>query len=364
MMTMIRPFQGHPRSGWSFGLEEAEMNAILPHFGRAIQLVRIDREMSQTQLCDEMERVTGEKIYQSTLSRVENGEAEFSASQFIAALHALRCPFDEFIKWLITLARVEGEEDEVHIREVLAERYLLTNDEHAADQIYATIKCHILNRFVAPGHVYLCDELEKGFGCDHASVCDALQRLAQEHFLEMFGRNAIVVQHGAQYVLALFRRRIYLECKVIAELLKRSSLSLDELDRIHAQLEALDTSADASCVEFTDLDLAFHRGIARLAGYGQYAPETTKLVREIIIAAPFHQGRCREVIAEHRAIIRALGAGDKASILDAIREHMDSSARWLKSALQQREDWDLEIDQAFNRALAEVDEVLKAERIG
>lgn len=80
-----------------------ELTRLVSRMPLALRLLRVDRGVSQAALAVGISRIVGWQVSQSFVSRIENGSAEFAASEFLCALRVLACSMEEFMLWVEAL---------------------------------------------------------------------------------------------------------------------------------------------------------------------------------------------------------------------------------------------------------------------
>jgi DNA-binding GntR family transcriptional regulator len=97
-----------------------------------------------------------------------------------------------------------------------------------------------------------------------------------------------------------------------------------ELDELRGHVEAFQDDPDAHIHEYSDANMAFHKAIIRLGGVGLMSSLTDTLfihMRAVRAVTMTQDNRARRSIADHLAIIGALGARDADGAARLVREH-------------------------------------------
>lgn len=167
--------------------------------------------------------------------------------------------------------------------------------------------------------------LARQFDVSRTPIREALQRLVASGIAEQIPRRGVFVrQPGPVELMEMFETMAEIEgvCGRLAAL-RISETALEELD-----------SANASCcaaVEGGDADAyyreneRFHHVIYHQAGNGFLEHEALRLHRRL---KPFRRlqlrlrGRMSQSMAEHKAIVEALRAGDPDRAAEALRGHV------------------------------------------
>lgn len=199
----------------------------------------------------------------------------------------------------------------------------------AAPQVFDVLRDRIISLQLPPGTVLSRAELQAELGLSSTPIRDALTRLAEESLVDIFPQHATRVSlidldlaRQAQFL----RRSVELEMvatlagkpadpRLIAQL--RGSL---QLQQALAQVNDL--------TRFSDADQSFHRHMYEAAGI----PDLWHLVRRqsghIDRLRRLHlpmEGKARQIIRDHTAIVDAIAAGDPAGAQRELRDHLSRS---------------------------------------
>lgn len=167
--------------------------------------------------------------------------------------------------------------------------------------------------------------LAERFGVSRTPVREAIQRLALSGLVELRPRRgAFVRQPGAVELFEMFEVMAELEA-----LCARLAAGLVTDDALGALEEA--NAACAGAVEARDADAyyraneRFHHGLYALSGNRFLEAEALRLHRRL---KPYRRlqlrlrGRMAQSMAEHEAIVAALGAGDAHRAASVVRDHV------------------------------------------
>lgn len=168
-------------------------------------------------------------------------------------------------------------------------------------------------------------QLAERFSVSRTPVREALQRLALSGLVDQVPRRGVFVrQPGPVELIEMFEVMAELEAACARLAAHRiSEVALEDLHATNARCNA--------AVEARDADLyyreneSFHAILYRQSGNGFLEQECLKLQRRL---QPFRRiqlrlrGRLRQSMAEHRAIVAALEAGDGEKAAAEIRAHV------------------------------------------
>ena len=106
------------------------------------------------------------------------------------------------------------------------------------------------------------------------------------------------------------------------------------LDRAIARQE--DLAARDATPAFVEADRGFHRIFVAAAGnpilLTLYDSLRDRQSRMGLVAIARDDGRTRQILDEHRALVRAVGAGDEAAALAVLEAHLGTTLALLRAA--------------------------------
>jgi DNA-binding GntR family transcriptional regulator len=193
--------------------------------------------------------------------------------------------------------------------------------EQVAERLRARIFAHEL----APGAWIDESVLAEEFGISRTPLREALKVLAAEGLVQLKPRRgAYVAAVSEQDLDEIFPVIALLEGHCAREAASRASAEdLERLKRIHADLERHAASGDAD--RFFEANQAFHLALQDLAGnrwLKQLIDESRQFVKLTRRDSLNLAGRLKQSLAEHRALLDALVAGDAIAAERRMREHL------------------------------------------
>jgi DNA-binding GntR family transcriptional regulator len=204
-----------------------------------------------------------------------------------------------------------------------------------ADDIAAEIRAALMRGEVKPGTLLSQVNLAERFGVSRIPIRDALHVLAGEGLLEIErNRGARAIGLGPAAVEEIYSLRIMLECDLMSracEQMTGHALAAIERARRHADVDAATPTWGAA-------DWKFHKAIYEVAGRPRQLAIVEALRRtcQMSIAQYPALPRRRSVWLEgHRQMVEGLKAGDRASCVDALREHLDAAAGNLQALMRE-----------------------------
>jgi GntR family transcriptional regulator, rspAB operon transcriptional repressor len=194
----------------------------------------------------------------------------------------------------------------------------------AQARVYAHLLDAIVRGELAPRRRLSENELAASLGVSRTPVREALQRLRDEHLVE------IVPQHGtfvtpistAAVADAQFIREA-LECAAVRRAARRATGG--DVEALEQNLRAQERARDAADPDaFYVLDDDFHQALCALSGRSVWqVSQRAKLHLNRIrrLSLPL-SGYLADMVAEHRAVVTALASGDEAAAEGALRHHL------------------------------------------
>jgi DNA-binding GntR family transcriptional regulator len=167
-------------------------------------------------------------------------------------------------------------------------------------------------------------------GISRTPVREALLMLAAEDLVQLVPkRGAYVAPLSGKDLRELVELRGMLERFAAEKTLAAGTAPIDRMRDTLQRQEAV--AGPVHSHEFVELDTHFHTLLLEAAGNEMltrtYAGLRDRQVRAGLVALFSVTGRQGSVIAEHRAILDALAAGDLADAVAAIDLHLDTTLR-------------------------------------
>jgi DNA-binding GntR family transcriptional regulator len=187
------------------------------------------------------------------------------------------------------------------------------------------LRQQIFARELEPGswvdEMKLCAE----YGISRTPLREALKVLAVEGLVTMkVRRGAYVTEMSRDDVAQVYHLLALLESDAAGTVAQRATpAEREQLAQLHAQLEAQAQRRD----DFFATNEQFHMTLLQMAG-NRWALQTALDLRKVMKLNRHHslfkRGRLAESLAEHRAIMQAIAAGDGAAAATLMRAHFSS----------------------------------------
>jgi len=161
-------------------------------------------------------------------------------------------------------------------------------------------------------------------GVGRSSVREALRALEEAGLVsQQKNRGAFVRAPSAQEIREIFELRVLLEEAALRKLAQAASAA--QLRHLRALLEQMDRAArEAQTDAYHALNIAFHEALIDFADNAKLAAIYRRLVNELALCRRRNledPGQLSLSVSEHRAIVRAIAAGDAEACAQALRAH-------------------------------------------
>lgn len=195
------------------------------------------------------------------------------------------------------------------------------------DQVFDVLRDMIVSGKLGGGDRLNEADLASMLGISRGPLREAIQRLGAEGFVEFIqNRGAFVRTISADDVGHMFEVRELIE--VAAARMAASRVSDDDRERLDALLRAVEAELEDKADAAYPIEPDLHELVLELSG-NPYLQRTGGDLQNQVRLARIKSGsspsRAREALAEHRAIIAAVVAGDGDAAAAAMRGHLDKS---------------------------------------
>lgn len=196
------------------------------------------------------------------------------------------------------------------------------------------LRGEIISLVLAPGTMLSRQELQERFGFSSTPIRDALMKLQEERLVDVFPQHATVV---SAIDVEHARRGQFLRRAIELELVRTLALAPqpEVLERMRSLIRQQTAFADLGEHEaFAGADQAFHRSMYDALGMGELWELVRRESGHIDRLRRLHlpkEGKMREIIAAHTAIVEALTAGAATAAQDALRDHLSRSLDYVDS---------------------------------
>lgn len=202
---------------------------------------------------------------------------------------------------------------------------LIDRGAKLSDQAYRAIRAMIVRGELAPEARISEPELTERLGISRTPLREALLRLAQEGLVDIYPQSgSFVSQIRLEQVEEAQFIREQLECGIIRRVC--AGIDRPSLAALHTHLkQQRDADEEGDLERFYELDEALHATFCTIAG----RPGVWRLIER----SKMHMDRVRRLslpiaeqvprlIAQHRAIVEAVGSGSADAAEAALRTHL------------------------------------------
>jgi DNA-binding GntR family transcriptional regulator len=198
--------------------------------------------------------------------------------------------------------------------------------------VLEVVRASIIGGELAPGELYSVAELAETLQVSRTPVREALIELATRGMVR-FERNRGVRILGTSIndLEQIFEIRLMLEVPAARQAVGR--MGQDDVKALRGHLASMDRAADAGDVARLWVhDRQFHRALMVSSGNRRLAEYVDTLRDMVLVRGVTTAGRARSleaIVAEHRAILESVEAGDADGTATAVRAHIEQTARLL-----------------------------------
>lgn len=199
-------------------------------------------------------------------------------------------------------------------------------------QVAERLRQRIFSHELAPGAWVDEQSLAEQYGISRTPLREALKVLAAEGLVTLKPRRGCYVTEISDRDLdEIFSVMALLEGQCAAECAQRATTAeLAELQRLHDTLEQ--AARDGNIDAYFDANQAFHKLVQDVAD-NRWLQQVIQDLRKVIKLSRHHsllsEGRLEQSLEEHRQMLAALLARDKASAEAGTRAHITSARRAL-----------------------------------
>jgi DNA-binding GntR family transcriptional regulator len=193
------------------------------------------------------------------------------------------------------------------------------------EDVAERLRAQIFARELEPGAWIDEMKLAAEYGISRTPLREALKVLAAEGLVAMKPRRgAYVAEMSRDDVRQVYHLLALLESDAAAEVARSADeAQLERLQRLHERLEKQVRQRDA----FFATNEQFHLALLEIAGNRwrtQIVADLRKVMKLNRHHSLFKQGRIADSLAEHRALMAAIGAREAAKAAKLMREHFAS----------------------------------------
>jgi DNA-binding GntR family transcriptional regulator len=205
----------------------------------------------------------------------------------------------------------------------------LNKPEPLAKMAYNALRGSILSNTLTSGVIYNEKNLAQQLGISRTPVREALLELSSQGLVEFLPRKGVVVNSFKEEdINEIFELRHIIETHTFKNACTRSDTAdLTEMEQcVETQRRIALESRDITV--FMEMDRTFHMAFARLTGNKRLIAIMDNIRDILHIMGSYAlsvEGRMTQVVLEHEKILNAVKAGDVATTLALLSDHLDQS---------------------------------------
>ncbi len=192
---------------------------------------------------------------------------------------------------------------------------------------YAALHAAIVAGELSPGERLIEEELAERLGLSRGAVREAILRLGHEGLVvRERNRGARVRRFTVDEAIEILEARAALESLAAGySALRRTGDEARELESLVDEMERLQAAGEL--LAMSERNAVMHRRILEISAHVVARDICARLHSQMVrfqfrtVLAP---GRSQKSLAEHRRIVTAIAAGDRAAAEQAMREHLTS----------------------------------------
>jgi len=196
-----------------------------------------------------------------------------------------------------------------------------------AGQVFDRLEMEILSGTYKRGEILTELTLTTDLGVSRTPIREALQRLEQEHLIELTGKGIKIIGISRQDLEDIYEIRLGVEGMVAAKAAVR--ITDDELRQLREALELQEFYASKSDADhMKNMDSQFHQLLYSFGGSNVFCDVLTPLhnkvqkFRKVSVQNP---ERAMVSVQEHKTILDALAAHDPVAAEKSMRMHIENA---------------------------------------
>jgi DNA-binding GntR family transcriptional regulator len=166
-------------------------------------------------------------------------------------------------------------------------------------------------------------QLGEDLGVSRTPIREALSVLEQEGFVRSIPRRGIIVVRKTKREIVEMIT-VWAAIESMAARIAVTAATPAEIAGLTGLMDAFEEDPTRQLTEYSDANMEFHRAIIRLGGIGLMSSLTDSLfihMRAVRAVTMMQDNRAQRSVADHRAIIAALRAGDADLAERLVRDH-------------------------------------------
>jgi len=213
----------------------------------------------------------------------------------------------------------------------------------ASQRVYDDLRERIASLELPPGTTLSRNELAKHYDVSLTPIREAMQRLEQDGLIRIFPQSkTLVTKIDVAQLYETHFLRVAVEVEVARRLAEQPDPAV--IKKARAILTMQDTLVDnlEEIGLFNELDEAFHQtlfaGVGQLNLHAMLKSKAGHLTRARRLDLP-KEGKVRDIMKAHWAILNAIEAGDPQAAQEAMRMHLAGTVRRIEQLRQENPDY-------------------------
>lgn len=213
----------------------------------------------------------------------------------------------------------------------------IDNYQPLRETVCEVLRNAIKRGILEPGERLMEVQLAEELGISRTPVREAIRKLEQEGYVIMMPRRGTYVSSLSVHdVKEIFEIRSALE--TLAAVLATMRIEPEELDKLRALLTEIEghiKNNDMDKIVATDIE--FHGLLYQVSRNERLVAIISNLMEQLArfrTLSMSYPGRLQETLAEHRAMVEAIAAGNEDAAREAAERHMEQAEETLLKAMR------------------------------
>lgn len=213
----------------------------------------------------------------------------------------------------------------------------IDNYQPLRETVCEVLRNAIKRGILEPGERLMEVQLAEELGISRTPVREAIRKLEQEGYVIMMPRRGTYVSSLSVHdVKEIFEIRSALE--TLAAVLATMRIEPEELDKLRALLTEIEGHIKNNNMDkIVATDIEFHGLLYQVSRNERLVAIISNLMEQLArfrTLSMSYPGRLQETLAEHRAMVEAIAAGNEDAAREAAERHMEQAEETLLKAMR------------------------------
>ena len=213
----------------------------------------------------------------------------------------------------------------------------IDNYQPLRETVCEVLRNAIKRGILEPGERLMEVQLAEELGISRTPVREAIRKLEQEGYVIMMPRRGTYVSSLSVHdVKEIFEIRSALE--TLAAVLATMRIEPEELDKLRALLTEIEGHIKNNNMDkIVATDIEFHCLLYQVSRNERLVAIISNLMEQLArfrTLSMSYPGRLQETLAEHRAMVEAIAAGNEDAAREAAERHMEQAEETLLKAMR------------------------------